>query len=81
MYWESCIKRRDCYYRTSSIGYWGKGSTVGWYKVDMAKRAGWVELGSVRVGSIGLVGQTSHGSFLNGLIGLWVRLGLPVFFK
>ena len=32
-YWESCIKRRDCHYRTSSIGYWGKGSIVGWYKV------------------------------------------------
>ena len=24
------LKRRDCYYRTSPIGYWGKGSTVGW---------------------------------------------------
>ena len=30
-YWEPCIKRRDCCYITSSIGYWGKGSTVGWY--------------------------------------------------
>ena len=27
------LKRRGCYYRTSPIGYWGKGSTVGWYKV------------------------------------------------
>ena len=24
---------RDCHYRTSSIGYWGKGLTIGWYKV------------------------------------------------
>ena len=32
-YWESCIKRRDCNYRISSIGYWGKSSTVGWYKI------------------------------------------------
>ncbi|KAL0007679.1 hypothetical protein SO802_009181 [Lithocarpus litseifolius] len=23
---------RDCHYRTSPIVYWGKGSTVGWYK-------------------------------------------------
>ena len=27
------LKRRDCHYRTSLIGYWGKGSTVGWSKV------------------------------------------------
>ena len=27
------LKRRDCHYRTSPIGYWGKGSTVGWYNV------------------------------------------------
>ena len=33
MYWEQCIKRGDCHYRTSPIGYWGKGSTAGWYKV------------------------------------------------
>ena len=33
MYWESCIKMRDCHYETSPIKYWGKGSTVGWYKV------------------------------------------------
>ena len=32
-YWESCIERRDCHYRISLIGYWGKGSTVGWYKI------------------------------------------------
>ena len=32
-YWELCIKRRDCHYRISPIRYWGKGSTVGWYKV------------------------------------------------
>ena len=31
--WEPCIKRGNCHYRTSPIGYWGKGSTVGWYKV------------------------------------------------
>ena len=24
---------RDCHYRASPIGYSGKGSTVGWYKV------------------------------------------------
>ena len=30
---ESCITRRDCHYRTSPIKYWGKGSTVDWYKV------------------------------------------------
>ena len=33
MYWEPCIERRDCHYKTNLIGYWGKGSTVGWYKV------------------------------------------------
>ena len=32
-YWELCITRRDCHYRTSPIGYWDKGSAVGWYKV------------------------------------------------
>ena len=32
-YLESCIERRDCNYITSPIVYWGKGSTVGWYKV------------------------------------------------
>ena len=32
-YLEPCIKRRDCHYITSPIVYWGKGSTVGWYKV------------------------------------------------
>ena len=32
-YWEPCIERRDYHYRTSPIGYWGKGSIVGWYKV------------------------------------------------
>ena len=29
-YWELCIKKRDCHYRTSPIGYWGKGSAVSW---------------------------------------------------
>ena len=32
-YWEPCIEMRDCHYRTSPIGYWDKGSIVGWYKV------------------------------------------------
>ena len=32
-YSELCIKRRDCHYITSPIGYWGKGLTIGWYKV------------------------------------------------
>ena len=32
-YWEMCIKRRNCHYITSPIGYWDKGSTVSWYKV------------------------------------------------
>ena len=32
-YWELCIQRRDCHYRTSPIGYWGKSSIVGWFKV------------------------------------------------
>ena len=27
------LKRRDCHDKTSPIGYWGKGSTVSWYKV------------------------------------------------
>ena len=27
-YWEPCIERRNCHYRTSPIGYWGKGSTI-----------------------------------------------------
>ena len=33
IYWEPCTTRRDCHYKTSPIGYWGKGSTIGWYKV------------------------------------------------
>ena len=33
MFWEPCNKRGDCCYITSLIGYWGKGSIVGWYKV------------------------------------------------
>ena len=32
-YWEPCIKKRDYHYRISPIKYWGKGSTVCWYKV------------------------------------------------
>ena len=24
---------RDCHYKTSPVGYWGKGSIVGWYMV------------------------------------------------
>ena len=28
--WEPCIKKGNCHYRTSPIGYWGKGSTVSW---------------------------------------------------
>ena len=31
MYWDSCIEQKDCCYKTSPIGYWSKGSTVGWY--------------------------------------------------
>ena len=27
------LKMIDYHYRTSPIGYWGKGSTIGWYKV------------------------------------------------
>ena len=27
------LKRKDCHYKTSPIEYWGKGLTVGWYKV------------------------------------------------
>ena len=30
-YWDSCIKGKDCRYNTNQIGYWGKGSTIGWY--------------------------------------------------
>ena len=30
-YCDSCIEQKDCRYNTSPIGYWGKGSTVGWY--------------------------------------------------
>ena len=30
-YWDSCIKRIDCCYNISPIGYWGKGSIVSWY--------------------------------------------------
>ena len=30
---ELCIETRDCHYITSPIGYWGKGSTIGWYWV------------------------------------------------
>ena len=32
-YWEPCIEIRVCHYRTSPIGYWGKDSTISWYKV------------------------------------------------
>ena len=27
--WEPCIRKGNCHYRTSQIGYWVKGSTVG----------------------------------------------------
>ena len=30
-YRDSCIERRDYRYNTSPIGYWDKGSIVGWY--------------------------------------------------
>ena len=30
-YWDVCIELEDYHYNTSPIGYWGKGSTVGWY--------------------------------------------------
>ena len=30
-YWELCIEWKYCRYNTTPIGYWGKGSTVGWY--------------------------------------------------
>ena len=26
-------QKGNCHYKISPIGYWGKGSTVGWYKV------------------------------------------------
>ena len=29
-YWDPRIRKGNCHYRTSPIGYWGKGSTVGW---------------------------------------------------
>ena len=32
-YWEPCIEKGDCHYKISPIRYWGKDSTVGWYKV------------------------------------------------
>ena len=32
-YWDLCIGRSDCCYITSPIGYWGKGSIIGWYLV------------------------------------------------
>ena len=32
-YCEPCIERRDCHYRTSPIRYWGKSSTISWYKL------------------------------------------------
>ena len=28
--WEPCIKKGNYHYRTSPIGYWGKGLTVSW---------------------------------------------------
>ena len=31
MCWDLCIELEDCHYNTSPIGYWGKGSTIGWY--------------------------------------------------
>ena len=32
-YWEPFIKKRNCHYKISPIGYWVKSSIVGWYKV------------------------------------------------
>ena len=32
-YGKPCIEMRNSHYKTSPIGYWGKGSTIGWYKV------------------------------------------------
>ena len=32
-YLEPCIEKIDCHYIISQIMYWGKGSTIGWYKV------------------------------------------------
>ena len=32
-YWDSCIEVRDCRYIAILIGYWGKGSIVGWYYI------------------------------------------------
>ena len=28
--WEPCIEKGNYHYKTSLIGYWGKGLTVGW---------------------------------------------------
>ena len=27
---RATVRKGNCHYRTSPIGYWGKGSTVGW---------------------------------------------------
>ena len=29
--WDLCIKRKKGITRSSPIGYWSKGSTIGWY--------------------------------------------------
>ena len=34
-YLEPCIEMRDCYYITSPIMYWGKGSTVGCTEIPL----------------------------------------------
>ena len=32
-YWELCIENERLSLQNKSNGYWGKGSTIGWYKV------------------------------------------------
>ena len=65
-YWELCITRRDCHYKTSLIWYQGKGSTIGWYKV-----LGFLLLVTICFDNSGFSGVMT----LNSPDGVWFCLG------
>ena len=59
---------------------WAKNKSLGWMELDVAKWAGQVRFGSGQSGLRVKRVTGQNGSFLNGSIGLRVRLDWPVFF-
>ena len=53
---EPYIERKDCHYRTSPIGYWGKGSTLGCRAVN---EPSFVEWCMFKLGSSGKIKSSS----------------------